>query len=76
MTGPVIPFTPAPAVEYRDLCEWHASLTAYIEREGPEMRSHGRPDELAELEKIAGAMLDRLGELEALGVLGTAGGRP
>ena len=63
------------AAEYRELCEAHASLTAYIEREAPEMRARGEHDALDELEKIAGAMLDRIFELYAQGAhLGSAGG--
>lgn len=71
-----LPFTPAPRVEYRDLCEYHASLTAYIEREAPEMRAIGDSDALSELETLAGKMLDRMGELEAQGahLTGSAGG--
>lgn len=65
MTSPNIPFTPDPRREYAELCEAHASLTAYIEQEGPEMRASGQHDALAELERAADAQLDRLTELHA-----------
>lgn len=70
-----IPFTPSPPVEYRNLCESHASLAAYIEREGPEMRASGQGEALGELERLADAMQDRISELHAQGLdLGSAGG--
>lgn len=74
-TPTLTPFSPSPRVEYQTLCAQHASLTEYIEREAPEMRARGEHDALGELEKIAGAMLDRISELHASGAhLGSAGG--
>lgn len=74
-TPQVLAFTPSPRVLYRELCEQHASLSEYIEREAPEMRARGEYDALGELEKIAGRLLDRLSELQASGAhLGSAGG--
>ena len=77
-TRPQAPaFTPSPSAEYRDLCEYHASLSEYLEREAPEMRARGEHGALSELETLAGKMLDRLSELEAQGahLIGTAGGQ-
>lgn len=73
-TPQALAFTPAPRALYREVCELHASLSEYIEREAPEMRARGEHDALAELEKIAGQMLDRISELHASGAhLGSAG---
>lgn len=66
-TPPRTAFTPSPAVEYVNLCRYHASLDAYLERERPHMLSQGDGAGLAELDRLAGAMLDRLSELEAQG---------
>lgn len=76
MTPPNIPFTPDPEQEYRDLCEQQTSLRLYIEREGAELRASGQHDALSELERLEGAMLDRLSELHAQGahLRGRAGG--
>ncbi|MDV6376091.1 hypothetical protein [Deinococcus arenicola] len=67
--GYLIPFTPSPEREREELCEQHASLTAYIAREGPEMRASGQHDALGELETIEAAQWARLREL------GSAGGQ-
>jgi hypothetical protein len=73
MTPHRIPFTPAPREAYQTLCEDHASLTAYIEREAPEMRASGQHDALAELEQVAAAQWERLRELHAQLSAGGAG---
>lgn len=70
MASPNIEFTPAPA---RELREQHASLRAYIECEAPELRASGEHEILAELERIAAQMLDRLGKLEGFGRVGRGG---
>jgi hypothetical protein len=67
VTPPNIEFTTAPAREYAELCEQHASLTAYIEREAPELRASGEHEILAELQRIEAQMLDRLVKLKAQG---------
>lgn len=73
-TPTLTPFSPSPRVEYQTLCAQLAGLEAYLEREAPEMRARGEHDALGELEKIAGAMLDRISELHASGAhLGSAG---
>lgn len=76
MTPPNIPFTPDPRREYQDLCEQHDSLSAYIEREGPEMRASGQHAELEELERLEAAMHARINELYAQGAsVGSAEGQ-
>lgn len=66
MTGPVIPFTPSPRQEYAQLSADHESLTAYIEREGPEMRATGQGDALDELHRLNDALALRLDELRTV----------
>jgi hypothetical protein len=66
-----IPFTVSPDREREELEGQHASLTAYIQREAPEMRASGQHDALGELEAIEAAMWARLMELG----MGTAGGQ-
>ncbi|WP_027459693.1 hypothetical protein [Deinococcus murrayi] len=61
------PFTPDPAAEYRELCDLLTSLTAYLESEAPELRATGEGAALAELERLAAAMLGRIGEQHAQG---------
>ncbi len=74
-TPPLIPFTPSLATEYRNLCEYHASLETYLERERAELLDQGEGEALTELERLSSAMLDRISELHALGAhLGRAGG--
>lgn len=65
MTGHVIPFTPSPLQEYRQLCADQESLTVYIEREAPEMRAGGQGDALDELRRLSDAMHARIIELHA-----------
>ncbi|CAM3982254.1 hypothetical protein [Deinococcus frigens] len=74
MTGPhLIPFTPSPEREREELCEQHANLTAYIQREAPELRASGQGDALGELERIEAAQWARLRELESMGSAGGQG---
>ncbi len=74
---PVIPFTPDPGREYAGLCEYAASLEAYLERERAALRATGEGRALDELGRLLSAMLDRISELHAQGahLTGTAGGQ-
>lgn len=62
MRLPNIPFTD-PRREYRETCEQHAALTAYLEREAPEMRASGQHEALAELEQLEAALFERVQDL-------------
>lgn len=63
MTLPNIEFTPTPTREYAELYEQHATLTAYIEREAPELRAAGKLAALEVLEHVAAQLLDRLNKM-------------
>lgn len=68
MTGlHLIPFAPSPERKREELCDQHASLTAYIQRGAPETRAGGQHDALGELESIEAAVWVRPRELESAG---------
>lgn len=59
---------PAQLPEYTYLCKWQAGLVAYIDRESAGANLSNQSTDLSLLKKISDAMLDRMGELETLGV--------